>query len=286
LLTFHAAKNVFYADSMRTGAISSQTLAGADITVNKTEEGDIYVRGVGAEDGADRSVVAKVFEADNLVANGVMHKIDRVEMPQNVRISSSDILKGIESSTFLTILRRADLSDIIRKDKEYTILAPTDRAFARINLTSLLRDQKRLERLARLHIVTAPIQKGDPDSLLGDDADYPTMLSDDDRIRIRELAENQYEVDVKGAWGGDGSSSRVLGYGQTTSGGGVIQLDTVLVPKDDESLLPSEGLRWWQILFIVLGVILGLVILAAVALFAWRWWQKRRGGYIALGEDH
>lgn len=285
LLAFHAAKNIFYTDKLRVGAVNSQTLAGADITINKTEDGSVYVRGIGAKDGSDRSVIAKVSESDKLVANGVVHKIDRVELPHNIKISATDLLRGIESSTFLAVMKHANLNDILEDDKKYTILAPTDRAFARINLTALLNDQERLNRVARLHILTVPIQKGDTDSLLGYDAEYPTLLSKDDKIGVREVGDNQYVLDVKGSWGSDGSSSRVLGYGQTTYGGGVIQLEDVLIPKDDASLAPHNGLRWWQILLIVLGALLGVVILAVVGFYAWKWWQNRRGGYIALGED-
>ncbi|CAM0139220.1 unnamed protein product [Umbelopsis sp. WA50703] len=285
LISFHATKSIFYTERMRTGAISSQTLAGADITVNKTEDGDVFVRGIGAKDGADRSVVAKVFQADNLVSNGVMHKIDRVEIPHNIEISARNILKGIESSTFIAIMQHANLSDVIDSGKKYTLLVPNDRAFARVNISDLLNDQKKLERVARLHVLTEPIQNGNADTLLGDDADYPTLLSGDDRIRIREESDNNYLVEVKGSWGGDGSSGRVLGYGQTTDGGGVIQVDTVLVPKSDESFTPSQGLRWWQILLIVIGSIVGLLLLAALVFYGWKWWQNRREGYIALGDD-
>lgn len=285
LLAFHAAKNIFYTDKLRVGAVNSQTLAGADITINKTEDGSVYVRGIGAKDGSDRSVIAKVSESDKLVANGVVHKIDRVELPHNIKISATDLLRGIESSTFLAVMKHANLNDILEDDKKYTILAPTDRAFARINLTALLNDKERLNRVVRLHILTVPIQKGDTDSLLGYDAEYPTLLSKDDKIGVREVGDNQYVLDVKGSWGSDGSSSRVLGYGQTTYGGGVIQLEDVLIPKDDASLSPHNGLRWWQILLIVLGALLGVAILAVVGFYAWKWWQNRRGGYIALGED-
>ncbi|KAG2179174.1 hypothetical protein INT43_002024 [Umbelopsis isabellina] len=286
LISFHATKSVFYTGRMRTGAISSQTLAGADITVNKTDDGDVFVRGIGAKDGADRGVVAKVFQADNLVANGVMHKIDRVEIPHNIEISAKNILRGIESSTFIAIMQHANLSDIIESDKKYTLLVPNDRAFARINISALLRDQERLDRVARLHVLTEPIQNGNPDTLFGDDADYPTLLSGDDRIRIKEESDNNYAVEVKGAWGGDGSSARVLGYGRTTDGGGVIQVDTVLVPKNDESFTPSQGLRWWQILLIVIGSIIGLMLLVVLIFYGWKWWQNRREGYIALGDNH
>lgn len=286
LLAFHATKEIFYTDNMRVGAVNSQTLAGADITVNKTEDGEILLRGIGAKDGSDRSTIAKVFDADNLVSNGVMHKIDRVEMPHNIQISVNDILKGVESSTFLAIMQHANLSDVLEDDRDYTILAPTDRAWSRINLTALLTDHERLQRVARLHVLKSPIKKGNSDSLLGDDREYPTLLSDDDKIGVRQVSDSYYVLDVKGSWGGDGSSSRVLGYGQTSSGGGVIQLEEVLIPKDEPSLSPHKGLKWWHILLIVLGAIVGLILLAAIAFFAWKWYQKRRGGYIALGDDH
>ncbi|KAG2187558.1 hypothetical protein INT44_005247 [Umbelopsis vinacea] len=286
LLTYHATKEIFYTDNMRVGAVNAQTLAGADITVNKTEDGEILLRGIGAKDGSDRSTIAKVFESDTLVSNGVMHKIDRVELPHNIQISVTDILKGVESSTFMAIFQKANLSDFLEDDRDYTILAPTDRAWSRINLTALLTDHERLQRVARLHILKSPIKKGNSDSLLGDDREYPTLLSDDDKIGVRQVSDSHYVLDVKGSLGGDGSSSRVLGYGQTTSGGGVIQLEEVLIPKGEPTLSPHKGLKWWQILLIVLGAILGLILLAAIGFFAWQWYQKRRGGYIALGDDH
>jgi len=89
-----------------------------------------------------------------------------------------------------------------------------------------------------------------------------------------------YSVRLKGDLKAD---AKVTNLGRSTFNGGIIEIDNVLLPEDESA---AHRLPWWAIVLIVLGVLLGLAILAVAAYFGWRWYQSRRDGRIALREEN
>lgn len=307
VVTYHAVRGLFYENSTSEGEHHETTLSsGSSITLNKTADG-FFLRGSGAADGEDRSVIAKVVESDILISNGVIHTVDRVEIPNSVEITNKDLLSAEGTTTLLRLLDRANLTkrvlEGLDKNKPYTILAPTDRAFGKLDISHLLENPDKLLAVARLHILPIALPRLDLNEVKDsgyrfgifgknkdDDkkredrpdvpyigTDIPTLL-DDEYVVISKNVLGGYTVRVKGTIT---ESSDVLDIGHSTSGGGVISIDRVLEPKEvrDE----HGGLAWWKIALIVIGSFIGAALLAVAAFFGWRYYQSRRDGNISLG---
>ncbi|KAI8138994.1 FAS1 domain-containing protein [Fennellomyces sp. T-0311] len=302
VIKFHAIKNeLYYLNETTKGEHRAPTLAGTELNVNKTDDGNLYIRGTGAGDGSDRSVIGKVVRSDLLVSNGVIHKVDRVEIPVTLKVTNRDLLLAENTNSFVTLLSKTNISEHIldRLDEPYTILAPSDRAFAKLNVTELLQNPEQLLRIARLHVlpVAIPRMSLEPGQVSrlssyfddeGDDSDdthsdvdgngveFESLLSDE-KIVMKKV-DAGYTVQVKG----DSHSADVVNLGRATNNGGVIEIDRVLLPTD---ISGGRGLPWWAVLLIVIGVLLGAAVLAALGYYGWRWWKERRQGYISLDEN-
>jgi uncharacterized surface protein with fasciclin (FAS1) repeats len=298
VVRFHVLRDVYYANETEPGEHRVKTLSGEEINLNKTEDGTLYVRGAGAGDGCDRSVIGKVVRPDMLTANGVVHTIDRIQLPANLDVTNRDLLSAGNTNTLLNLLGKTNLTDIVldKLDKPYTILAPSDRAFAKLNVSKLLHDPEQLLRVARLHVLPVSLprmlpytgvngqtkkkhdddEEEDPNEhkkIPSDGLDLPSMLADHG-VTIRPVSDG-YVIEVKNG----GNSADMVTLGRASHGGGVVEIDRVLLPPDQTTV---GGLRWWVIALIVLGVLLGAALLALIAYYGWRWYQSRREGYISL----
>ena len=309
VIKFHAVKKeLYYLNETKQGERRVPTLDGSEININKTENGHMYLRGSGAGDGSDRSVIAKVVRPDMLVSNGVIHKIDRIEIPSTLEISNRDLLLAENTNSFINLIIKTNLTEQILDslDEPYTILAPTDRAFAKLNVTHLLQNPDQLLRVAKLHVlpVALPKMSMQPDrgadrldkksksdgdegndnrgihsDITTDGVEFSPLL-DNEKIVITEV-DAGYTIHIKS---NSKHSADVVQIGRASNAGGVIEIDRVLLPYDE-----TEGkgsLPWWAVLLIVLGVLAGAALLGALAYYGWRWWKERQQGYINLDENH
>lgn len=305
VVTYHAVRGLFYENSTSEGEHRENTLSsGAEINLNKTDDG-FFVRGSGAVDGSDRNVIAQVMDSDILASNGVIHTIDRVQLPHSVEITNRNLLSPEGTSNLLDLLEHADLAkqvlDDLDSDKPYTILAPSDLAFSRLNLTELLANRDKLLKIAKLHIIPVSFPRLDLgetgnefyifskkkkqfDSALNENigytgVDFPTLLSKDSYVVIGKDVTGGYSVKVKGDLA---TAAKVVDLGRSSYNGGIIKIDNVLLPKEESA---AHGLPWWAITLIVIGAFIGLAILAVAAYLGWRWYQSRREGLIVLREE-
>ncbi|GAA5805788.1 hypothetical protein HPULCUR_011314 [Helicostylum pulchrum] len=309
VVTYHAVRGIFYENSTRDGEQRQPTLSsGAEITLNKTGDG-LFIRGYGAADGDDRNVIGKVVKSDILSSNGVIHTIDRVQVPKALQVTNRNLLSVGNTNSLIKLLERADLADKVLdgldKNSPYTVLAPTDRAFGKFNLSQLLEDHDKLIRLARSHIIPVALprlnsgeiaqnnfyynifgrKKYDQDTDDRDDrkdvpylgVDIPT-LNKDEYIVFSKNVNSGYTVRIKGTLT---DYAQIMDLGQSSAKGGVIEIDGVLVPKKENG---KSGLPWWAVALIVIASLVGIV-LAALGIYAgYRYYQSRRaGGEISLG---
>lgn len=309
VVTYHAVRGVFYKDTTDDGEERHTTLSnGAEITLNKTGNG-IFVRGSGASDGDDRTTIGKVIKTDVLASNGVIHTIDRVQVPNTLRVTNRDLLSTGSTNSLVKLLERAGLSDKVLdgldKDSPYTVLAPNDRAFGKVNLGDLLEDREKLIRLARSHILPVSLPRLDSGEISSNYFHYNIFgqkkYDNDDRedpkdipylgVDIPTLNKDEYIVFSKNVAGGytvriKGTLqdyAQVVDLGQSSAKGGVIELDNVLLPKKESD---KQGLSWWAVALIVIGSLIG-VVLAALGIYAgWRYYQSRREGNISLDNPH
>jgi uncharacterized surface protein with fasciclin (FAS1) repeats len=272
-LQYHAAQTLLYEHDLRTSAYSVATLTGHD----SLEVGGVNEQGmisIGTDNGT-------IHQTNVLMANGVIHKIDAVLVPPSVSLTHRKMLVGMESHRVLDWFEDFSWLD---EGGDYILLAPTDRAFTQLD--ELLgsgweqKDREAYEHLVRLHVIPKAQQLDRRTLLGGEIEDYPTLLSNRDRIMIHGgsyFAENF--VQVMGQTG-QGAHARVLAKGSLRKYTQVIQIDTVLIPVSRGLF----GLPWYWSLALVSGLV--LVGAALVGWAGYHFWQKRRrAGYQAIQDE-
>lgn len=101
---------------------------------------------------------ATVIETDIEAANGVIHVIDAVLLPPG-KIPQVLTERG-DFTTLLTAVGAADLVDTLNSDGPFTLLAPTDAAFAAVPsevLNALLADPAELAQVLLYHVISGEV---------------------------------------------------------------------------------------------------------------------------------
>lgn len=268
VLRYHVAQSLLYYQDMKTTVHEVSTLANSTLRISQNESGSIIVS---RPEGSTNAGI--VSHTDTLVSNGVIHKISEVQIPTSVEITNQNLLVGIESKIMTQILTKANLLDVI-DNENIVVLAPTDKAFAHVDLEVLLNDPYQLERVAKLHIIPSAWQDRWIEDIRHDKTEYPTLLSSDDKVTIRENEKGELSVIVKN--GGDNDQAHVVGLGRVSAGGGVISIDAVLIPiRRGFFGLPF---MWSVVVTLVIIIITG-GILSLVGFFTYKIYNRRRLGY-------
>ncbi|MHC5001937.1 MAG: fasciclin domain-containing protein [Planctomycetota bacterium] len=151
ILTYHVAPGQLLAEDV-VSAGGSKTLNGQWIGF-ETKNGKVMV---------DNASVAKT---DIMCSNGVIHVIDTVIMP-----SSDDIVTTASSAgkfgTLLAAATKAGLAGVLQNDGPFTVLAPTDEAFAKLpadTLEMLLRPENKdqLAAILKYHVIKGRVYSPD-----------------------------------------------------------------------------------------------------------------------------
>lgn len=266
VLRYHAANTLLYYDDMKNQINEVLTLANSTLRISQNDSGSIIV-------GRPEGNGAVLTHMNMLVSNGVIHKISDVQIPNQVKITNKDLLVGIESKTMMQILEKANLLDKINQD-DMVVLAPSDKAFSHVDLDYLFENQDQLERLAKLHIIPKPWQDRWVESNLRDKSEYPTLLSDDDKVTIRENEKGELFIEVKN--GGDSDRAHVTGLGRVSAGGGVIAIDAVLTPIRRGFF----GLPWiWSLVVTLTIIVITGGVFSIIGFFGYKIYNRRRLGY-------
>ena len=153
ILLYHVASGTVLSDAAISVAGSMDNMVemanGDKASLSLTEEG-LFVNG------------AIVSSADNVADNGVIHAIDNVILPIEMTTPTMNIAEIAVSmpetfSTLVTALTAADLVDTLSdEDATFTVFAPTDDAFAKIDgyvLSTLLEDTDALTTVLLNHVI-------------------------------------------------------------------------------------------------------------------------------------
>lgn len=284
-LQYHAAQALLYDQDLRSATYNVTTLTGQDV---------LQVGGVNDE---GRIIIGNnnrttIDQTNVLMTNGVVHKINTVMVPPSLSLTHRKVLIGMDAHRVLEWLNdfawlnndKKTLTDGADDDGDYILLAPTDRAFAQLD--ELLgngwekRDPKAYERLVRLHVIPKSQQMQRHSSLGGDTEEYPTLLSDRDRIVIHdgEYFDEQF-VQVIGQTG-KGAYAHVLDKGKLRRYAQVVQLDSVLLPVSRGVF----GLPWiWSTVVVSILVLIGIALLSWVGYYFWQ--RRRRSGYQSIEQQ-
>jgi len=143
ILTYHVAPGKLTASDVTraSGAVS----ANGQWLDFKSENGKVMV-----DD-------ATVVTADIKCANGVIHVIDKVVLPEQQNIVQ--VAAGAKTfNTLLTAATRAGLAGVLQSDGPFTVFAPTDEAFAKLpagTLENLLKpeNKQQLATIIKYHVI-------------------------------------------------------------------------------------------------------------------------------------
>ncbi|KAK4683657.1 hypothetical protein P7C73_g6577, partial [Tremellales sp. Uapishka_1] len=251
VLKYHALEDVVYEEDFRSGDTTYRTLEGSDIVLERIKgtkgygNGSLALRSPRNKfdmplNGELRST--RLLEKNALTETGVIHTVDQVMLPSDVDITLEKLVKGSKESTMLGLMKKAGLSwvlegrdpvgeevvlyssDATTPMPSFTILCPTDKAFARLNISAL--SDEDLESLLKLHIIPADMnanldltqsqsrpRDGEP-LFLNDDLVYSTLYSNSSKygkIAFRATGDNSYIVGIKDARGGGGNEVARVG---------------------------------------------------------------------------
>jgi uncharacterized surface protein with fasciclin (FAS1) repeats len=125
------------------------------VTVNGQRTDLVVKDGKVTIDGAD------VTATDVLASNGVIHVIDSVIIPNDKTVVGTAIEAG-NFKTLAKLLQAADLVDTLNGSGPFTVFAPTDEAFAKLDkatVESLLKPENKtkLQEVLKYHVVSGRV---------------------------------------------------------------------------------------------------------------------------------
>ncbi|KAK9709770.1 hypothetical protein K7432_008799 [Basidiobolus ranarum] len=262
-LRYHMLGDLVYSGDIPEGVTQYKTLFSKPLNVTRTED-KIFIASevlLGNQNRAEAMVVTK----DVLITTGVVHVVDRIQVPSTIDISLKSLILGTKASVFMKALEHVGLKDILTGTQSYTILLPTDQAFSNINMTELYESPEALKQLVQLHIIPDQVEQ------LKDAMAYETLL-ENTHVVIHKVNDNRFAVLVEGARYYD-DQAKIINTGASRNGR-AFAIDRVLLPSDKNSGV--SGWRW-----VVTGAIsvTSLLAICAVGFVGFRWYKKRQNGY-------
>jgi uncharacterized surface protein with fasciclin (FAS1) repeats len=181
------------------GSEVETALAGQKVAIGSTSEG------VGVK--INESVVTSV---DIEASNGIVHVIDTVLLPSNLNVQTiADLVTGNpDFSTLAAAVNVAGLGMTLASDGPFTVFAPTNAAFDKLEaanpgiLASLLADPATLSKVLLYHVVADKVTSGEVAPLVGEsvptalEGQYITVASSTEGVGIKVNEANITEVDI------------------------------------------------------------------------------------------
>ncbi|MGE0141954.1 MAG: fasciclin domain-containing protein [Planctomycetota bacterium] len=208
VLTYHVVPGRFDAKHV-VAAERLTTLLGQDLTI---------------EVGKDQVMVAgaRVIATDLMASNGIVHVIDSVMLPKSAADANDIVTTAANAGNFTTLLaacKAAGLADTLCGEGPFTVLAPTDDAFAKLpkgTVQSLLlpENKAKLVSILKLHVIAGNV---DAKSAIGL-GNAPTLLGQDLPVRIEK---GQLTI----------GTAKVIANDIGCKNGVIHAIDSVLLPK-------------------------------------------------------
>ena len=149
VLTYHVLDGEVPSDALEpTQTVSA--LNGGDLFIT-AENGDVTVNGT-----------SSVFLADVETANGTIHAVDQVLLPDAFGSVVDNAIKRYELTTLVDLVVQQDLAGTLGdEESEFTVFAPTNDAFEAISETLGGLDDEQVTNTLLYHVVGAAVQAGD-----------------------------------------------------------------------------------------------------------------------------
>lgn len=205
-------------ETLKYHVVSGKVAASAvqnDVLVDSLSTGNqIRTNVYGAIITATRS---KVAVADQMASNGIIHVVEKVMLPPSGNIVA--YVQGDSTlSTLLTAVTTADLATLLSGTGPFTLFAPTNDAFAKLDqdeLAKILADKDRLVSLLKSHVVAAGTY-------------YSAGLTDGMKVDTAETGET---ITIKIANGVvSANEAKVTKADEAVTNGVIHIIDTVIMP--------------------------------------------------------
>jgi len=183
-----------------------ETAAKIDLLVT-TKDGAAFVNG------------KKIIKTDIKANNGIIHVVeDVIQPPKNL----VEVAKENKFNTLLTAVKAAGLEETLAKGGPFTVFAPTDEAFAKIDkktLEAVLADKALLTKILTYHVVS------------GKTYDFDLK---DESTKVKTVQGNELEIQVKDGAAkliGKKGEAKITATNVLGSNGVVHVIDTVVFPE-------------------------------------------------------
>ncbi len=143
VLTYHVVPGEFRAADV-VGLSSAATVNGKDLPIS-FDDGEVFVDGV------------RVVQTDIEAGNGVIHVLEGVLLPEPVLDIIETAAEAGSFTTLLAAVEAAGLTDVLKGEGPFTVLAPTDAAFDMVpaaDLAALLADTEALTQVLTYHVIS------------------------------------------------------------------------------------------------------------------------------------
>lgn len=250
----------FYSDS---SPLDSQTLGGTNVTLKIESSHKPNKDNVSTSESFDLLVDDIIFHVQTpnvLSSNGVVHSVSHVEIPENVKISPTDILSSVDARTFVELLKARNMSNVLDTNSSYTVLVPSDRALESSNITL---DTPDIDILLRLHVIP-----GNPIDAFLKEGHNVESLEDGIHLTAKELNSGNYLISIVE---GDTREIRVLNRGDVGTKNGsatttILYVDRFLSPSWITHIIPpfKSPFRLKTPIAILLGMVFGAILIFSV----------------------
>lgn len=213
LVEYHAIDKIAYKADFTEQETEYPTLLptlGAKLAIKKQRSGSIVVHKAGDANGT----VSYIVKGDILTNTGLIHEVDRVQIPFDLTIR--DLLKGAKADTMEDLMVQAGYEYILNStipqnqsvapSHGFMVLVPTDSAFTKVNLSAILEDRDLLVRLVQQHLIP-----------LSDDRAVDALLPDGRGDDIGMKDESSFATLLDRSQGGPSSYGQV-GFRRVASG--------------------------------------------------------------------
>lgn len=269
VIRYHVLDGIAYLRDLQEDSTRFRTLEGSDIDIIR-EDNCTTLQGptINGYPVSGQITPTNLTSGDLLTSTGVAHVIDQVMLPISVRITNRKLLQGAKAETMAHLIRRANMTWILdgedmpsefsiskahsATERSYTLLAPSDHAFSRVNLSYYESNPKALKDLIRLHIIPQDAEekiRGPLNDMMGHPFSLEDGLQMDTLLSKKQGGKSQYGTiafrllgdsflcGIKGARGTlENDWAHVVGFGRATP-----RLDMVDVMKHKKNLLINGG---------------------------------------------
>jgi len=208
---------------------------------------------------------ALVTLPDLIAGNGVVHGIDRVLIPASVQFNLVNILEGLGNySKLINHLNATGLLNNLTFDGPYTIFAPDDEAFNRVDDLASVNDTQ-LTKILLTHLVGSNITELTVNQTFIVESNQTIVVHSNNEIELLDEAH-------------DSAGTATVVVTSYARNGYIYGIDAVLgVPQEGSS---GGGLKTWVIALIVVGGVIGsLILLGIVVTIVYFVFLKPRTGY-------